>query len=219
VALYQKAGEEILTASMKDEKLRQEMMGILAERMLSDRTVHVGEEIRSGRAKEFIPEMTPAEKFYLGTEFQRRFPADFASSGQPGKELDALVRSYPDETNLERLSRDFGSPHPVLEQSYSRELLNVKPFPAFMGFPSRMLAETWDSNNLYWARLADERGIAPETLNTLIPILTHRMVEKIFATDFEDSQAVLRALRETGEEFQRGESASLEKRDVDDGQK
>ena len=30
------------------------------------------------------------------------------------------------------------------------------------------------------------------------------MVEKIFATDFEDWQAVLRAMTETGEEFRRG---------------
>ena len=84
-----------------------------------------------------------------------------------------------------------------------------------MGYPSRMLAETWDSDNLYWAMLVDERGDAPETLNNLVPVLTHRMVEKIFATDFEDWQAVLRALRETGGEFQRGEIASLQKADAE----
>ena len=107
------------------------------------------------------------------------------------------------------MSQDFGVPHPVLEQNYGRELLNVKPFPAFMGYPSRLMAETWDSDNLYWASLADEMGYAPETLNTLVPQLTHRMVEKIFATDFEDWRAVLRAMTETGEEFRRGGLASV----------
>src|SRR6202023_3773430 len=86
-----------------------------------------------------------------------------------------------------------------------------------MGYPSRLLAESWDSNNLYWARLADELGYPPEMLNRLAPELTHRMVEKIFATDFEDWPAVLRAMRETGEEFRRGEIASLRQRGANRG--
>ena len=98
-------------------------------------------------------------------------------------------------------------PHPILAQSYARELLNVKPFPAFMGYSSRLLAESWDSSNLYWARLADEMGYSPVMLNRLVPELTRRMVEKIFATDFEDWPAILRAMRETGEEFRQGKIA------------
>jgi hypothetical protein len=46
-------------------------------------------------------------------------------------------------------------------------------------------------------------------LNVLVPVLTHRMVEKIFASDFEDWPAMLRAMRETGEEFRQGKIASL----------
>jgi len=208
VALYQRAGEEILNAAAKDDKLRDTVMAILSERMLSERIVTVSEALRAGRAKELITQMTPAETFYLGTEFRRRFPNQTAVMGAPGKELEALIAGNPSEVSLERLSRDFGVPHPALEQNYSRELLNVKPFPAFMGFPSRLLAETWDSDNLYWARIADEMGLAPEALNTLVPQLTHRMVEKIFATDFEDWPAVLRAMHETGDEYRRGENAA-----------
>jgi hypothetical protein len=92
----------------------------------------------------------------------------------------------------------------VLTQSYSRELLNLKPFPAFSGYSSRLLAESWDSSNLYWARLADEMGYSPVMLNRLVPELTGRMVGKIFATDLEDWPAILRAMRETGEEFRQG---------------
>ena len=103
-----------------------------------------------------------------------------------------------------RLSRDFGVPHRALAQTYERELLNVSLFPAASGYASRLLAESWDSNNLYWARLADEMGYSPVMLNRLVPELTRRMVAKIFATDFEDWQALLRAMRETGEEFRKG---------------
>jgi hypothetical protein len=78
-----------------------------------------------------------------------------------------------------------------------------------MGYSSRFLAESWDSNNLYWARLADEKDYSPVMLNGLVPELTHRMVEKIFATDLEDWPALLRAERETGEEFRRGKIARI----------
>jgi hypothetical protein len=70
------------------------------------------------------------------------------------------------------------------------------------------MAESWDSNNLYWARLADEMGYEPSSLNRLVPALTRRMVEKLFATDLEDWPAVLRAERETAEEFRAGKMAA-----------
>jgi len=217
VALYQHVANELLQSASKDEKLRLAVMGILSDRMLSSQFVRVDEALRGGRVKELLPEVTPAEKFYLAAEFRRRFPSDREAQGPAGAELDTLSRNYPEDVSLDRLSRDFGVPHPVLEQNYGRELLNVKPFPAFMGYPSRLMAETWDSDNLYWASLADEMGYAPEVLNTLVPQLTHRMVEKIFATDFEDWQAVLRAMNETGEEFRRSGLASIPKSEVAPG--
>jgi hypothetical protein len=148
--------------------------------------------------------MLPADTFCLATEFRRRFAGDTESLGPASQELASLNRQYPEETSWERISQDFGVPHPVLTQSYSRELLNLKPFPAFSGYSSRLLAESWDSSNLYWARLADEMGYSPVMLNRLVPELTGRMVGKIFATDLEDWPAILRAMRETGEEFRQG---------------
>jgi hypothetical protein len=43
----------------------------------------------------------------------------------------------------------------------------------------------------------------------LVPELTRRMVENIFATEVEDWPAILRAMRETGEEFRQGKIALL----------
>ena len=123
--------------------------------------------------------------------------------------METLADRYATELTWERLSHDFGVPHPILAQSYERALLNVEPFPAFSGYSSRLMAESWDSCNLYWVRLADELGYSPVMLNTLVPILTRRMIEKIFATDFEDWPAILRAMQETGEEFRQGKLASL----------
>jgi hypothetical protein len=123
--------------------------------------------------------------------------------------LDGLRHRDPTDTALERLSKDFGTPHPTLSQSYSLDLLNVKPFPASAGEASRAFGECWDSNNLYWARLADEMHLSPVMLQRLVPELTQRMVAKIFATDLEDWSAMQRAMQEAGDEFRQGKMSSL----------
>ena len=141
----------------------------------------------------------------ISAKISRRY--QFLGAG--GTRIGDLSREYPEELNWERLSQDFGVPHPILARTYARELLNVRPLPMFGGYSSRLLAETWDSTNLYWARLADEMGYPPVMLNRLAPELTRRMVAKIFATDLNDWPAILRAMRETGEEFRQGKIASL----------
>jgi hypothetical protein len=208
VALYQRSGEELLIVSARDPQVRIKVMGILSERMDPETAERVERALVEGRPTDANPEITPADTFYLAAEFRRRFPGGSDSLGTANQELDSLCRRYPAEVSWERLSQDFGVPHPILAQSYARELLNLKPFPAFEGYSSRLLAESWDSSNLYWARLADEKGYAPVMLNVLVPELTHRMVAKIFASDFEDWPAMLRAMRETGEEFRQGKVAS-----------
>ena len=208
VSLYQRSGEELLTASAGDPQLRSKVIMILSERMDPQVSQRVDRELIAGNLADVNSHVTPADTFYLAAEFRRRFPDETSSFGPAGQELQTLCHQNPAELSWDRLSQDFGVPHPILTQSYARELLNLKPFPAFEGYSSRLLAESWDSSNLYWARLADEKGYPPVMLNRLIPELTHRMVEKIFATDFEDWPAMLRAMRETGEEFRQGKIAS-----------
>jgi len=209
VALYQRSGEELLEAAQQNDDRRNEVLGILSDRMSPQRMEFVEQSLRSGHASQLSLQLMPADTFYLAAEYHRRFSDRKDSFGAAGAELVNLAQSNPDEVSLARLSRDFGVPHPALEQNYARQLLNVQPFPAFMGFSSRFLAESWDSNNLYWARLADEKGYSPVLLNRLVPELTRRMVEKIFATDLEDWPALLRAARETGDEFRLGKNAAV----------
>jgi hypothetical protein len=205
VTLYQLAGEELVSASASHDQLRSEVMEILSERMSPHRTSLVEDSIRDGHVKDALAHsITPADTFYLTAEFQRRHPDDSGVWGPSGQELKRLAESDRDEVNFERISRDFGVPHRTLAQSYACELLNVKPFPAFSGYSSRLMAESWESNNLYWARLADEKGYSPVLLNRLVPDLTRHMVAKIFATDFEDWGALLRAMHEAGDDFRQG---------------
>jgi hypothetical protein len=208
VTLHQQAGEELLAASVNNPDLRVKVMNILDERMVPQTSSRVERSLRAGELAQLLPEVTPADTFYLAAEFRRRFPGETDAFGTAGKEIESIAKEHPEDVRWERLSRDFGVPHPAVAQSYARGLLNLPPFPAFMGEPIRYLAESWDSNNLYWARLADEKGYSPVMLNTFVPTLTHRMVEKIFATDLEDWPALLRAMRETGEEFRQGKIGS-----------
>jgi hypothetical protein len=210
LALYQKAGEELLLVAQDDPELCGKVLAILSERMIPQAFERLGKSLADKRVQEMLPSITPADTFYLTAEFRREHPRAISAIGPAGQELDGLYEQHPDELTWQRLSRDFGVPHPILAQSYRRELLNLKPFPAFQGYSSRLLAESWDSSNLYWARLADEMNYSPAALNRLVPELTRRMVEKIFATEFEDWPAILRALRETGNEFRQGKLATAQ---------
>lgn len=209
VALYQRAGEDLLTASEKDEALREKVMAILSQRMLPPESGRVEEAIRSAHVAEMLPQIMPADTFYLAAKFQEKFPDQLAAAGTAAHELSQLCREHPGETNWNRLSHDFGTPHPSLAENYGLELLNMAPMPPLSGDASRFMAESWDSPNLYWARLADEAGYSPVMLTTLAPELTRLMVRKIFATDLEDWTALNRAMHAAGEEFQHGKLASI----------
>ena len=72
------------------------------------------------------------------------------------------------------ISRAFGTPKPMLTNSYRPEMLNLRTFPTLMGYSSRILAESWESNTLYWVALADELYLPPGQLNVKIPQWTGR---------------------------------------------
>ena len=204
VALYQRAGEELLAKAQSDEQLRSRVSQIFSERMSPQSVLRLERALADGRSDEISSQVTPADTFFLTAEFRKRFSFESTPWGPAGQELEQMYQQHAEDLSWERLSRHFGVPHRTLAQTYTPELLNLRPFPAFAGYSSRLLAESWDSNNLYWARLADEMGYSPVELNRLVPELTRRMVAKIFATDFEDWAALLRALHETGKEFREG---------------
>jgi hypothetical protein len=78
-----------------------------------------------------------------------------------------------------------------------------------MGYSSRIMAESWESNTLYWAALADEVHVPPSQLNVLIPEWTRQVVERIFASHLEDWPALLNSLRIIGEDVREKARAQL----------
>ena len=119
-----------------------------------------------------------------------------------------LAGAAPQELTDAKISSLFGVPRPKLARSWRPELLGLAPLPALQGYSSRLLAESWESNNLYWARLADEMQMPPASLHWLAPQLTRRLIEHIFANHHEDWPAVLRAMRLTADEFRKQAAAT-----------
>jgi len=69
-----------------------------------------------------------------------------------------------------------------------------------MGYSSRIMAESWESNLLFWADIADSTGVTPAQLNVVVPDWTRKAVERIFASHLEDWPALLKSLRSVGDE-------------------
>ena len=214
-ALYQRSGEELLRASAKDPKTREQVLAILSARMSPQRLEEIEQALpEADNLSSMVTRLMPGETFYLAAEFRRRFADEAQSAGPASKELGALALSDPSAVDGVRLSTDFGIPHPTLARSNACEILNVEPFPFSGGYTSRLFGESLESTNLYWARLADEMGYPPVMLHRLIPELTRHMIGKIFATNIEDWPAMLRAMQETGQDLRKGKIASLRMADT-----
>jgi len=151
--------------------------------------------LASGDVKTAVENIVPSEMYLLATEMSA-VDRDSALAGN----IRALAAQAPDQVSARAISHAFGTPKPTLANSYQPELLNLRTFPTLMGYSSRILAESWESNILYYAALADEVHARPAQLNVLIPAWTEQTVEQIFATHLEDWPALLRSLRLVGDD-------------------
>jgi hypothetical protein len=207
-ALYQKTGEELLQASAKDPELRENVISILSNRITPVRLEKISNVLHSnGDMRELVSGMPPADLFYLAFAYREKYPGVADQSGPAARELSAFCLKAPTDSSWERLSADFGVPHPSFMITNSSALLNSKTLSSYGGNAGRLFAESWDSNNLYWARIADEMGYPPVDLNLLVPELTRNMITNIFASNTDDWPALQRAMVQTGEEFRRGKIA------------
>lgn len=161
--------------------------------------------IAAGDTRAAIDALTPSEMYTLAANFTASTSSTAARAvdfhGSP--ELAEIVHFkslIPGQVSEAAISRAWGTAKPTLANSYRSELLNLRTFPSLMGYSSRILAESWESNLLYWADVGDQAGIPPAQLNVLVPEWTEKVVERIFASHLEDWPALLKSLRSVGEE-------------------
>jgi hypothetical protein len=198
VGLNLRYGRELLAGAALDESSREAAMTELGRLAAPVRTAQVRRLLEHGQVKEAVDEVTPAELFWLSRALEPERAADRSSLRA---QIERLSREVPGQVSLAAISRAFGAPKPTLATSYRPELLNVRTFPTLMGYSSRIMAESWESNNLYWVALADELSLRPAQLNVRIPQWTQQLVEHIFASHLEDWPAVLRSLRAVGDDI------------------
>ncbi len=197
VGAHMAYAETLLAESALDAERRRQVVGALdryappARSKLVERLLTEGGCSRSAEENiRFRPEM-----YQLAVDL-----AAGDRSSPLASDISRMAALGPDSLSARAISRAFGTPKPTLANSYQPELLNLRTFPTLMGYSSRILAESWESNLLYYAALADETHVRPADLNVLIPAWTQQTVEAIFATHLEDWPALLRSLRAVGDD-------------------
>jgi hypothetical protein len=196
VGLHMAYGESVLAQAALDEKLRENALSVLELHAPPARVHKVQRLLEQGDVRAALDQVTPAEMFALAAHLSQQKDA----SSPLAAEIESMAKQSPKELNYAAISREFGTPKPTLTNSYAPELLNIRTFPTLMGYSSRIMAESWESNLLYYAALADEIHVPPAQLNVMIPSWTQQTVERIFATHLEDWPALLRSLRMVGDD-------------------
>jgi hypothetical protein len=196
VGLHLRYGRELLAEAALSPDVRTDVVASLAHLAAPARARLVAQLLEQGAVPEAVDRVTPSELYLIGREVgAERDPRTSCLLA----ELKRMAAASPNEVNHAAISRAFGTPKPTLANSYEPELLNLRTFPTLMGYSSRIMAESWESNTLYWAALADEIGVSPAQLNVRIPEWTRNLVEQIFASHLEDWPAVLKSLRLVGD--------------------
>ncbi len=187
--------ETLLAESALSPDRRNQVMATLERYAPPVRVKKMERLLAAGDVKAAEENIVPSEMYLLATEMS------VVDHDSPiAANIRALSAHAPEEVSPHAISRVFGTPKPTLANSYQPELLNLRTFPTLMGYSSRILAESWESNILYYAALADEVHAKPAQLNLLIPAWTEQTVEQIFATHLEDWPALLRSLRFVGDD-------------------
>lgn len=197
VGLHMRYAESLLVESVFDARRREQFLADLGLQAAPSRVRRVQDLVAQGEVRQALELITPAEMFVVA---QRSLEREPGSALFPAPELRQLASQFPDALAERTISRVFGTPKPTLTSSYKPELLYLRTFPTLMGYSSRILAESWESTLLYWASIADETHVSPPELNVLIPEWTQKAVEKIFASNLEDWPALLRSMRQVGED-------------------
>ena len=126
----------------------------------------VADFVAAGDLSGAIRFVTPADLYNIGAQAVAQ---QVKSSSTIPQTVQAMAAASPDKLSAAAISEAFGTPKPTLANSLHPELLNLRLFPTLMGYSSRLMAESWESNNLYYAALADELYLSPSQLNLLVP--------------------------------------------------
>ncbi len=205
VDLHLRRGRDLLAAAALDPAIEPAVLKSM-ERFESPGTVEAtADQLRAGNFAGTLAEVPTSVIYELADDPTLKTAApDLAS-----QEITTMGAQGNPELSPKAISRVFGTPKPTLTHSYQPGLLYLRPFPTLMGYSSRILAESWESNNLYFAALADEAGVPVNQLASYIPEWNRAAIENIFATHLEDWPAILRSLQTVGKQVREHENSTI----------
>ena len=195
VGMHMAYADTLLAESALSAERRKQMIAVLDKYAPPARLKKLDSLLTAGDVRGAAENIVPSEMYLAADELAAK-----DQESPIAGDIRKLAAQAPDAVSARSISRICGSPKPTLANSYQPELLNLRTFPTLMGYSSRILAESWESNLLYYAALADEVHVRPAQLNVLIPAWTQQTVERIFATHLEDWPALLRSLRLVGDD-------------------
>jgi len=194
VALHVRRGKNLIAAAALDPTILGPVMDAYRRYATPGRVEWLQDHLQSEKFQNAIATVPTSILYSLGEDPALADISPDAASRQ----IAALKEQSAPFVTPEAISRAFGTPKPTLTHSFTPVLLKLRTFPALMGYSSRILAETWESNNLYYAALADEMATPVTALDSYVPEWNRSTIENIFATHLEDWPAVLRSLQTTG---------------------
>ena len=203
VALNLRRGEDLIALSAFNAEVEIRVMASLQRFASPARLEKIRERLHRNDYAGVRNEVLPSEFYALATDPQlKNVEPDLAS-------LEIAKMSSADDPKLgpTAIAAAFGTPKPTLTHSYRPGLLYLRTFPTLMGYSSRLLAETWESNGFFYAALADEVGVPANQLDFYVPEWTRATIENIFATHLEDWPALLRSLRTVGDNVRQHSSS------------
>ena len=201
VNLHMILSETLLAEAALSQELRTSVMEALRAQVAPNRMYQVNHFLETGKVSEAIGTLTPVEMYVMACSLES---APAVNNEVTVAEIRRIAAHHAADVSEEAISKAFGTPKPTLSNSYRTELLKLRTFPTLMGYSSRIMAESWESNTLYWAALGDQMHVTPGQLNILIPEWTEKVVERIFASHLEDWPALLRSLRTVGNDVRSG---------------
>lgn len=193
VALRIQRGQNLLATAALDLKVEKPVLAVYSKYATPSKVEWLADHLHSTRFSDVVAEIPPSILYAFADDAALREVAPDSASHQ----LETLVHENASSLTPEIIGRTFGTPKPNLTHSYQPGLLYLRTFPALMGFSSRILAESWESNNLSYAALADEIGVPVNRLDSYVPEWNRSAIENIFATHLEDWPALLRSLQLT----------------------
>ncbi len=195
VALHIRRGRMLLATAALDSKVQAQILEAYGRFSTPAGVEWIRDRLDAADFAKAVSGVQPSILYALGSEpsLQSVVP-DVAS-----EEIAGLSSTGAADLSPDTIAHTFGTPKPTLTHSYQPGLLYLRTFPALMGYSSRILAETWESNNLYYAALADEAGVPADQLDAYVPEWNRSVIENIFATHLEDWPAILRSLNTTAE--------------------